>query len=97
MSERNPQWQLATILPTRLYRPDSVVSGVPVRVYVPGSAHLAFSGVPHPQPAQQALVILHRLTQIAPRARPGLDTVGTFVMRDSLDLLPLRDTLRIHP
>ena len=94
-SESAPNWWVATIVPRRVLRGDTMLVSRPQRVFYPSSRHMIYASVPRPRDGDIGVYLLHRPAQFAELFFAGIDTAGAFVIFDTLDVRPSGDTTRV--
>lgn len=91
-SENNPRWRRAVVSVLTSYAGEAGPAPTSYSVYFPGSRSWAYASAP--RLAQDSVVVMlgRRLASLPEALRQGLDTTRAYVVWDSLDVRPVRDS-----
>ena len=94
--EDDPRWRRAEVVVLDSLAGEAGPSAVSWWVYFPGSRSWAYATAPRLAQDTVAVVLGRRLTSLPLYLRQGLDTTRAYVVLDSLDVRPARDSALVR-
>jgi hypothetical protein len=91
-SEHNPRWRRAVVSVLASFAGEAGPAPIPYFVYFPGSRSWAYASAPRLAQDSVVVVLGRRLASLPEALRYGLDTTRAYVVWDSLDVRPVRDS-----
>jgi hypothetical protein len=83
------------VLVHRVYRGPGPLAGSELRLLFPGSRDILYVGAPRPSAGSEYLIMARRIGRLPERFRVGLDSATTWVIFESLDVLPPADSVAV--